>query len=265
MKVFISADIEGITTTTIWDEADRSHASYPLHAKQMTKEVLACIQGAKDAGATEIVVKDAHDSAVNIDPTRMPSGVTLLRNWTGHPYMMVDGIDNTFDAAMFIGYHSSAGRIGNPLSHTLSTKHVYLKINGAIASEFMLYSYACALEGVPAVFLSGDKMLCDDFKDLHPRLITCPVKEGLGAMTMNYSTEDTLKNIKELSQKALTQDLKNALVKLPGHFTAEIYFKEHQYAEKASWFPGVIKISDNIVTFHSDSFFEILRTVKWIV
>jgi D-amino peptidase len=264
MKVFISADIEGITTTTVWDEANPAHASYPLHAKQMTEEVLACIQGAKNAGAKEIVVKDAHGPAVNIDPTRMPSGVILQRSWSGHPYMMAEGIDNTFQAAMFIGYHSSAGRFGNPLSHTISGKLVYMKINGIFASEFLLYSYACALESVPTVFLSGDKLLCDDFMNLHPNLITCPVKEGIGGMTKNYSTEDTLKNIRELSEKALKQDLKNALIKLPSYFEVEVYFKEHQHAEKVSWFPGVSKKSSNIVTFESSSFFEILRTLYWI-
>jgi len=264
MKVFISADIEGITTTTVWDETEPTHASYPLHAKQMTEEVLACVQGAKNAGATEIVVKDAHAYALNIDPTRMPSGVTLLRNWSGHPYMMAEGIDKTFDAAMFIGYHSSAGRHGNPMSHTISTKHVYIKINGVIISEFFLYSYACALEGVPTVFLSGDKMLCDDFKNLHPNLITNPVKEGVGALTKNYSVEDTLRNIKELSEKALKQNLKESLIKLPSHFDVEVYFKEHQQAERVSWFPGVSRAAGNIVTFQSDNFFEVLRTLYWI-
>ncbi|MDR2729337.1 MAG: M55 family metallopeptidase [Treponema sp.] len=264
MKVFISADIEGITTTTVWDETNPAHASYQLHAKQMTEEVLACIQGAKNAGAKEIVVKDAHGPAVNIDPARMPSGVILQRNWSGHPYMMAEGIDKTFQAAMFVGYHSSAGRSGNPLSHTISGKHVYMKINGVFASEFLLYSYACALEGVPAVFLSGDKMLCDDFKNLHPKLITCPVKDGIGGMTKNYSVEDTLKNIKELSEKALKQELKDALIRLPDQFELEVYYKEHQQAEKVSWFPGVSRKSDNIVIFRSDSFFEVLRTLIWI-
>jgi D-amino peptidase len=139
-----------------------------------------------------------------------------------------------------------------------------MKINGVYTSEFLLYSYACALEGVPTVFLSGDKMLCDDFKDLHPSLITCPVKDGIGALTRNYSTEDTLKNIRELSEKALKQDLKNALIKLPDHFEVEVCFKEHTRAEKVSWFPGVSKVSGNTVTFQSDSYFEILRTLYWI-
>ena len=108
-------------------------------------------------------------------------------------------------------------------------------------------------------------MLCDDYKNLHPKLITCAVKGGLGNMTMNYSTEDTLKSIRELTQKALSQDLKDALVKLPKSFEAEIYFKEHHQAEKASYFPGVTKKSDNIITYSSDCFFEILRTTGWVM
>jgi len=265
MKVFISADIEGVTTTTVWDETDSAHKSFGLHAKQMTDEVLAAISGAKAAGAKEIVVKDAHYQGLNIDPTRMPTGVKLIRNRTGHPYRMVEGIDSTFDAAMFVGYHSSAGRMGNPLSHTISNQHVSLKINGSVASEFLLYSYAAALEDVPTVFLSGDKMLCEDFSNLHPKLVTCPVKEGMGAMTICYSTEDTLKSIRELSEKSLKQDLGDALVKLPNHFEAELYFKEHKQAVLASHFPGVKQKSDNIITYTSDSYLEILRTTSWVI
>jgi len=265
VKVFISADIEGITTTNRWEEVNPSHSAYPPHAKQMTDEVLACIEGAKKAGATEFVIKDAHTStATNIDPLRMPSGATLLRGWTGHPYLMVEGIDKTFDAAMFIGYHSSAGKTGNPMSHTVARCN-YVKLNGVIASEFLLYSYACALEGVPTVFLSGDKMLCNDSKALHPNLITCTVKDGIGGMTMNYSPEDTMRNIRTLSEKALTQNLKDALVKLPKYFNAEICYKEHATAEIASWFPGVTKTSENTITFQSSNYFDILQTLKWLL
>ena len=266
MKVFISADIEGVTTSTLWTDIDPSHPGYQAHAKQMTEEVLACIQGAKNAGATEIFVKDAHGRyGANIDPSRMPSGVTLLRGWTGHPYVMVEGIDKTFDAALFVGYHSAAGRPGNPLSHTISGGLVYMKINGIVASEFMIYSYACALEGVPSVFLSGDKMLCDDSVSLHPCLVPCPVKEGIGSLTKNYSPEDTLVRIRELTEKALKQDLSHALVKLPAYYEVELCFKEHARAENVSWFPGVAKKDDNNVLFQAADYFEVLRTLKWVV
>jgi len=265
MKVFISTDIEGVTTTTVWDETDSSQGSYNLHAKQMTDEVLACIDGAKKAGAGEITVRDAHGTGTNIDPTLMPSGVTLLRGWSGHPYSMSEGIDKTFDAAMFIGYHSAASRTGNPLAHTNTSRCICLKINNIIASEFLLYSYACALEGVPTVFLSGDKTLCDDSKDLHPKLITCAVKDGIGEMTVNYSTVDTIMNISMLSEKALKQNLEKALVKLPNHFKAEFQYRDAKLAEKYSHFPGVSRKSDCVLTFESDNFYEVLRTIQWIM
>jgi len=265
MKIFICADMEGITTSTTWDNVDSRHGSYSQHAKQMTDEVLACIQGAKEAGATEIVIKDAHDTALNIDPTVMPSGVKLLRGWSGHPYSMVEGIDKTFDAAMFVGHHSAAGKVGNPLAHTYTGRCNYVKINGRLASEFMIYSYACAMEGIPTVFLSGDKMLCDDSKDLHPKLMCCPVKEGIGAMTISYSPTDNLANIKKLSKEALSQELKNAVIELPSHFEVEFCFKEHKVVEKVSYFPGMVKKSDYILTFETDNFFEVLRTIVWVL
>lgn len=266
MKVFISVDIEGVTTTTTWDETDDRKSAYSLHAGQMTDEVLACVKGAKRAGATQIVVRDAHAGGNNIDPTKMPSGVTLLRCWSGHPYSMADGIDKSFDAAMFIGYHSAASKEGNPLAHTMSSsKYHTVKVNGVLASEFLLYSWAAALEGVPTVFLSGDKALCEDSKQIHPKLITCPVKDGVGRMTVNYSVEDTIKSLRELSEKALSQDLSGALVKLPDRFLLEIEFKNPPLAYRASWFPGVKKVNDTTVEFVSESFLDVLTVVSWLV
>lgn len=264
MKVFISADIEGITTTTFWDETIPTKPGYKEHAEQMTKEVVAACEGAIEAGATEIVVRDAHGYANNIDINQLPSNAKLIRGWSGHPYLMVYGIDKTFDAAIFIGYHSCASRCGNPLSHTESLRPLYVKINGRLASEFMLFSYAAVLENVPTVFLSGDKMLCEDYQDLHPKLITCPVKDGVGAATINYNPKETLKSIKTGVEKALKQDLKNSIPVLPKEFELEICYKDHEKAEKFSYFPGVKKINDNTVVFKTDNYFELLRVFNFI-
>ena len=267
MNVFICADIEGVTTTTTWDETNPSHSSYGLHAKQMTEEVLACIRGAKKAGAKQIVVKDAHGPGTNIDPSVMPSGVCLLRGWSGHPDGMVEGIDMSYDAAMFVGHHSAAGKTGSPMAHTYSGRCNYIKINGEFASEFLIYSYACANKRVPTVFLSGDRCLCDDSQNLHPKLVTCPVKDGNGAMTVNYSPADTLKEIAELSEKALTQDLTGALVKLPKFFEVELCFKDHAHAKKVSYFPfpKMKKVSDHIISFTTIDYDEVLRTLVWVL
>jgi len=265
MKIFISADIEGIATTTTWNDADAAHAAYPPHAAQMTDEVLAVIAGAKKAGATEFIVRDAHAFGTNIDPARMPAGVTLLRGWSGHPYSMADGVDSACDAAMFVGYHSAAGSGGNPLSHTNCLEAHYIKLNGAVASEFTLYSYAAALEGVPSVFLSGDAALCHASRNLHPALVTCPVKDGRGSMTISMSPVDALAKLTRLAEQSLKQDLQKALVKLPEHFDLEICYKEHKLAEKAAWYPGAIRKNDTTITFSTKNYFEILRAAMWIM
>ncbi|WP_415931564.1 M55 family metallopeptidase [Zhenpiania hominis] len=145
MKIFISADIEGVATTTLWPETEKGSEDYRLHAQQMTMEVIAACEAASEAGASEIVVRDAHEDGNNLDIWKLPENVTLIRGWSGHPYSMVYGIDPSFDAAIFIGYHSAASSEGNPLSHTESLNPLSVKLNGALASEFLLYSYAAAL------------------------------------------------------------------------------------------------------------------------
>ncbi|WP_415930700.1 M55 family metallopeptidase [Zhenpiania hominis] len=145
MKIFISADIEGVATTTLWPETEKGSEDYRQHAQQMTMEVIAACEAASEAGASEIVVRDAHEDGNNLDIWKLPENVTLIRGWSGHPYSMVYGIDPSFDAAIFIGYHSAASSEGNPLSHTESLNPLSVKLNGALASEFLLYSYAAAL------------------------------------------------------------------------------------------------------------------------
>lgn len=266
MKVFISSDIEGIASTTLWDETHtltQPGMAVP-HTRQMTLEVKAACEGAIAAGATEIVVKDAHGSATNIDPNMLPSCVRVIRGWTGHPYAMAYGIDKTFDAAMFIGYHSAAGRCGNPLSHTFTTKTNKIRLNGMICSEFLLYSWACAMEGVPTLLLSGDKMLCDDSQGIHPHLTTVAVKEGYGGATISLNPALACEKIREAAEKALAPGFSKEVPALPDHFVLELSYKEHKDAVRASFYPGCKQIDDTTVRFETDCFFEVLRSVRFI-
>ncbi|MEA4966427.1 MAG: M55 family metallopeptidase [Oscillospiraceae bacterium] len=267
MKVFITSDIEGITTTTLWDEVDiTNHADKTaFHAQQMTREVVAACMGAMDAGADQILVNDAHDWGTNLDATQLPECAELIRSWSGHPYDMADGCDPSFDAALFIGCHSAAGNDGNPLSHTMSRNPYYMKLNGRECSEFLLYSYACALEGVPTVLVTGDRRLCEDYADLHPLLHTVAVKEGKGGYTKSISPSLACKRIRQEATLALRQDLSRALVKLPEHYTFEICYKEHPMANKMSYYPGFEKIGSHTIRMETDSLFDILRACKFVL
>ncbi len=155
MKIFISADIEGTAGITNWDEARKGHADYEEFREYMTDELVAACEGARAAGAKEIVVKDAHSTARNLILSKLPDYVRIVRGWSGHPDAMMFGIDRSFSAALYTGYHNKAGTDTNPLAHTLTGTVSRMLINGEVASEFTLNALCAARYGVPSTFLSG--------------------------------------------------------------------------------------------------------------
>jgi len=266
MKIYISADIEGVTGTTTWDETEKKNESYLQFAEQMTREVSAACRGGIKAGATEIWVKDAHATGRNIDPTALPNNAKLIRGWSGHPFSMVQGLDESFDALIFIGYHSSSGSNGNPLSHTMNSETVnHIKINDTYASEFLLYGYAAASVNVPIAFLSGDKALCDEIKKMNKNIETLAVKEGIGNSTISINPNLAVSKIEEGVEKALKGDLKLCKLELPKLFKVEISFKDHTLAYKSSFYPGMKQISPNATVFESDNILDVLTIISFIV
>lgn len=265
MKVFISADIEGVATTTSWADTQPGDRAYPAHARVMTNEVLAACEGAIAAGATEIVVRDAHGSANNIDVTCFPEQVSFIRGWEGHPYMMVQGIDSSFDAAMFVGYHAASGIPGNPLCHTMTLRTQKAYINGLPLSEFLLYSWCAAREGVPTVFLSGDAALCGQGRELYPWLKTVAVKEGIGFSTRSIAPARAVSLIRQGAQEALSGGVKAPCYQLPEHFSVRLVYKEHGHASEMSYFPGASRVDSHTVGFEEDDMFEVARKLKFML
>lgn len=265
MKVFISSDIEGTAGITHWDEADKKHFSYPEFRDLMTGEVLAAIEGAIEAGATEILLKDAHGSGRNILTERLPACVRIIRGWSGHPLSMVQGIDGGFDALIFTGYHSRAGSETNPLAHTMNLRISELRLNGAAASEFQLHATAAALYNVPAVFISGDKGICADAQDLNPAMVTVPVLEGIGRSTVSVAPSVARTNIKAGVKKALGLDRKSCLMPLAEEYVLEVVFNNPTDAYRAAWYPGATHIGNRAVQFASADYFEIMRAQKFIL
>ena len=117
-KIYISVDMEGVVGVVTGDHLGPSGFEYGRAREWMTNEVLAAIEGARAAGATEFVISDSHDNGENLLLDRLPDDVTLIRSWP-RPLMMMEGIDETFDAAIFIGYHSSTNNPAGVRAHTL--------------------------------------------------------------------------------------------------------------------------------------------------
>ena len=260
MKIFISADIEGITGIANWDETEKSKPDYQEFKKQMTEEVKAACEGAINAGAEEIWIKDAHDSGRNIIADDLPPNIKLIRGWSGHPFSMVQELDESFDALIFIGYHSCGSSSANPLSHTMSSATFnYIKLNEKLASEFLIHIYAAVTVNVPVVFLSGDEGLCKEVNAINENIRTVAVKKGIGNSVISIHPQLAIKKIKEGVESVLKEDINKFKINLPKHFKMELSFKNHAKAFKTSFYPGVKQISSNNVVFESDNYFEVLR------
>lgn len=264
MKVYISVDIEGITNVTAWEETELGDAEHAAAARQMTREVVSACEAAIECGATEIYVKDAHDSARNIIYDQLPKGVTLIRGWTCTPESMVAGLDKSFDAAIFIGYHSGAGFNGNPLSHTMNRKNNYVKINGKRIAEFHMNAYVAAYYGVPVVFVSGDEQLCQHARELVPNIETCGVKRGWGEATFNMNFDEACSLIKEGVKKGLSKTDKCHITS-PDKFELEVNFKECVYALRASYYPGTEQLDDTTVRFTGKDVQEMMAARMFIL
>jgi D-amino peptidase len=259
MKIFISADIEGVTGVTHWDETDLNKGESSLFREQMTAEVVAACEGALEAGASEIWVKDAHDHARNIIATKLPQAAKLIRGWSGHPFIMVQELNDTFQAVCLIGYHSRGGAGSSPLAHTMTTNITRMSINARPASEFLIHTYAAAFVKVPVVFVSGDQGLCTEIAGFNPHIGTVAVKEGIGNSTVSIHPQLAATHIREGVAKALQGDLTLCQVNLPAHFTVEVQYRRAFDAYHFGFFPGAVQTDDLTVRFENDSYYEVMR------
>jgi D-amino peptidase len=259
MKVYITADIEGVTGATHWDETDKKNPDYGEFQEQMTAEVVAACEGALNAGATEIWVRDAHWTGRNIIPSKLPREAKLVRGWSGHPFSMMQGLDETFQAVLVIGYHSRAGSGTSPLAHTMTGNVIYVTINGQYASEFLISAYTAGLVGVPVAFISGDAGICQEAETLIPGLGTVAVQQGSGNATVSIHPHLAVEQIRAGVEAALKGDLSQCRVTLPGHFAVELRHKNHADAYRVSFFPGASLKEPHTLQFEADDYFEVLR------
>jgi len=266
MRVYISSDIEGVAGITAWEEARKSSPEYPEFRRQMNREVAAACEGALAAGATEITVKDAHGTGRNLIAGELPPPTRLIRGWSGHPFGMVQELDASYDAAVFVGYHARAGLGGNPLAHTLSSRLLQeVRINGIPASEYRIHALAAATVGVPVTFVSGDRTLCEEVASTQPATVTFATKWGEGPSQQAVHPDLAVQAIRDGVRASLEADRQEALLEVPGRFELEILYKEHAIAYARSFYPGAKASGPHGVRLEVGDYFELLRALRFLV
>ena len=259
LKVFISVDMEGITgVVNSRQDASRSGKDYDYFRMVMTKEANAAIEGALAAGATDILVRDSHGSALNLLPEELNRNARLLRDWSGGPKSMMEGIDETFDAVIFIGYHAKAGTPDALMEHTMSGNIIDVSINGVSLPEAGINALIAGYYNVPVVFASGDKALTDQVLELLGDIEVVPVKEAIGNAGLNLHPDVARERIKAGVIMGLSKLGSYKPYKLSAPFTLNIKVKN----EKEQLYPGAKKTGEGTFTFTSNDIMEIIKAFE---
>ncbi len=264
LKVFISVDMEGITGTAVSDDCSQAGRDYEYFRKIMTLETNAAIEGALAAGATEIWVRDSHATARNILPDLLHKKARLLRNWSGGPKIMMEGIDESFDAAIFIGYHAKAGTPDAIMEHTSSGSVMDMSINGISLPEAGYNALIAGHCNVPVVFVAGEKALCNQVKGLFGTVETVAVKEGLGAAALSLHPEVSKEKIRSGVEKSLKTLHKYKPFRLKPPYTLVLKLKDERMVYNGSFYPGAKRTGSWELTFQSDSIMEIIKAFVWM-
>jgi D-amino peptidase len=259
LKVFVSVDMEGISGVVASEETDPKAPDYALFRRLMTEETNAAIEGALEAGAAEIIVRDAHGGARNILPDVLNPEAKLIREWSDGPLDMMEGIDKTFDAAIMIGYHARAGTPDAILKHTISGTIFDMKLNGRAVPEAGLNAAIAGYFGVPVVLLSGDLAITQQAKELMPEISTVAVKEGIGQAGKMLHPVKSRALIKAATVDALKNLARYKPFKPTSPVTMEITFTREDLAVKPALYPGAKRTGDRSVAFTSNDFMEVLR------
>jgi len=262
LKVFISVDMEGITGVVHWEEVSRSGKDHDYFRRILTHETNAAIEGALAAGATEIVVRDAHGSARNILPDLLNKEAKLLRDWSGSPKFMMEGIDESFDAVIFIGYHAKAGTPDALLEHTSMGSVTDISINGISLPEAGYNALIAGHYNAPVVFTSGDEAICKQVKELFGTVETVAVKQGIGGAVLNLHPDEAKTKITEGVQKALRNLSAYKPYKLSPPYTMVLRLKDEKIVYKGQFYPGAKRTGDWELTFKSNDIMEIIKAFE---
>ena len=266
-KVFISVDMEGIWGVVHSEQVSSGSADYGAARRWMAEDVNAVIEGLLQAGAAEIVVNDSHGSMRNIVADSLNPRAALITG-SPKPLSMMQGIDASFDACIFVGYHARAGSTPAILDHTNTSATVRaIRINGQELPELGINGAIAGYYKVPVIMISGDTETCVQAKTiLGQELVTAAVKEAIGRQAARLlPAQEARARLKNAVMEALGKRDKIPAFRLNPPYTFEVEFLNSAQAEPAALLPGVKKSNPRAVTFTANDYLEGFKLMRAII
>jgi D-amino peptidase len=264
MKVYISADIEGIGCIVRSEQSSPGGREYAWARKMMTEEVNAAIRGAFDGGASEVVVSDSHNVGLNLIPEELDERVSLIMG-SPRPLSMLEGIDRGFDLAFLVGYHSMSGTLDSNLVHTFTGRVAELQVNGKAIGEIGISAGLAGYYGVPVGLVTGDDKAAREAQKLLGTVETVEVKKGIGmyaglCLTPAKSRDLIYKGAKKTMSRI--RAFKPFRIKSP--VVLQVRFTTTSSVDRALRMPGTERVNNLSVRFKGKHFLEAFKAFNTI-
>ena len=266
MKIYISADMEGITGVVTGEQLSPQGFEYQRFRDFMTQEVNAAIEAAFAAGATEILVSDSHGNGQNLLIEKLPKNITLVRAWP-RPLMMMQGIDETFAGAILIGYHSSTTNPDGVRAHTMSSANLAdVRLNNISVPEAGINAAIAGHFNVPVIMISGDDAAVKEATGLIGPIEGAVVKWNYGfhsARTLMPEAGQDL--IREKVTRALARIGEFKPYKLETPIRLDVRFKNYRPAEVLSYLSIVERTDAHSIRFQGRDMIETSKFLEFMM
>ena len=265
LKIYISADMEGVVGAVTGDQLGPQGFEYNRFREFMTEEVKAAVEAAFEAGATDIVIRDSHGNGENILIEKLPGNVTLVRSWP-RPLMMMEGIDDTFDGAIFLGYHTSTTNMTGVRAHTISSARLAdVRLNGTSMPEAGINAAIAGHFNVPIIMISGDDAIVKEATDLLGNIEGATVKWAISfhsAKTLTPAAAYAV--IREKTKRAIARIKEFKPYKLKYPVTLDVRFKSYRPSELLAYLPIVQRTDSHSIRFVGKDIIEVSKFLEFI-
>lgn len=257
MKLYISCDMEGVAGVCSWQQVDarKYNPEYFVYQRYMTAEVRAAIDGAREAGAGEVLVNDSHGPMRNLLLDELPEDIRILFG-NRKPYSMVQDVDASYGGVFFTGYHGAIGDADATLCHTYTPSVIYdVRLNGVRCSEATLNAALAGFYGVPVLLITGDRVTVEGAKAQMPWITGVVIKESIG----NYAVDSLSPQAAQDAIRAgAAEAIRNAANAKPfimePPVTLEIDVTRVEQADLIELIPGFTRSGSRQVRFIHDDY-----------
>jgi len=182
VKVWISVDMEGISGLVRWADVVSAGMDFQRNRRFMTLDANAAIEGAFEAGASEVVVEENHgvEDLCDLVLDEIDPRCRVVRGAGRPSATTMAGLSREIGVVLFVGHHARAGSFPGIMAHTVSYERFReVRLAGTPIGESEAMTIRAGELGVPVGLIAGDQVVCAELAKRAPWVEAVCVKRAL--------------------------------------------------------------------------------------